>query len=117
MVRPGSSKASSAAKLQGVHNIVAVDLDGPQDDLVSALQGIDCVMCILPPHCTMQQISLADAALTAKVKRFVPNMWSTPCPPKGVMKIRDWVGYKIQKITKLDPGSCIADECDRKKTL
>lgn len=97
LVRPDSSKAKVAAKLQGVHHIVAVDLSGPQDDLVSALQGIDCVMCILPPHCTMQQIPLADAALKAKVKRFVPNMWSTPCTPKGVMKIREWVGEPVQK--------------------
>lgn len=92
LVRPDSSKAQEAAKLQGVHHTVAVDLSGPQDDLVSALKGIDCVLCILPPHCTKQQIHLADAALTAKVKRFVPNMWSTPCPPKGVMQIREWVG-------------------------
>lgn len=106
-----------AVRQRPTRSIVAVDLDGPRDDLVSALQGIDWVMCILPPHCTMQQISLADAALTAKVKRFVPNMWSTPCPPKGVMKIRDCVGDKIQRITKLDPGSRIADECDKKKTL
>lgn len=97
MVRPDSSKAPSAAKLQGVHHIVAVDLSGPQDDLVSALEGIDCVMCILPPHLTSQQIPLADAAMKAKVKRFVPNMWSTPCPPKGVMKIREWVSEHTYK--------------------
>lgn len=97
MVRPDSSKASSAAKLQGVHHIIAVDLSGPKDDIVAALKGIDCVMCILPPHYTGQQIPLADAALKAGVKRFVPNMWSTPCPPKGVMKIREWVSKQIQK--------------------
>ena len=91
MARHDSPKAASAAKLQGIHHVVAVDFCGPQEDLVAALKGIDCVMCVLPPDCTMQQIPLADAALKAGVKRFIPNMWSTPCPPKGVMKIREWV--------------------------
>lgn len=104
LVRPDCSKASSVAKLQGVHHIVAVDLGGPQDDLVSALKGTDCVMCILPPHCTTQQISLADAALTAKVKRFIPNMWSTPCPPKGVMSIQEWVSEHIRTSLNCDIG-------------
>lgn len=102
MVRPDSSKASSAAKLQGVHHIITVNLSGPQDDLVSALRGVDCVMCILPPHQAGQQIPLADAASKAEVKRFIPNMWSTPCPPKGVMKIREWVSEHIQKDLQLE---------------
>lgn len=95
LARPDSSKAPDAARLQGVHRVSAADLSGPQDELVSVLKGIDCVMCILPPHLTRQQVPLANAALTAKVKRFVPNMWSATCPPKGVMKIREWVGDRI----------------------
>ncbi|KAK2610051.1 hypothetical protein N8I77_003510 [Diaporthe amygdali] len=97
------------SKLQGVHHIVAVDLGGPQDDLVSALKGIDCVICILPPHCTTQQISLADAALTAKVKRFIPNMWSTPCPPKGVMSIREWKEDVVNHLKKIRMPYTIID--------
>ncbi|KAG6356699.1 hypothetical protein INS49_014573 [Diaporthe citri] len=109
LVRPDSSKAAEAAKLQGVHHIVAVDLIGPQDDLVSSVEGIDCVMCILPPHCTMQQIPLADAALKAKVKRFVPNMWSTPCPPKGVMKIREWKEDAVNHPKKIHMPYTVVD--------
>ncbi|KAJ0120912.1 hypothetical protein J7T55_015650 [Diaporthe amygdali] len=97
LVRPGSSKSSSVAKLQGVHHIVAVDLGGPQDDLVSALKGIDCVMCILPPHCTTQQISLADAALTAK-KEDVVNHLKKIRMPYTIIDIGYWHEIMIPRI-------------------
>lgn len=84
-------KASTIRLKQTGVRIVKADLRGPQQDLVSALNGIDIVICILPPDSTIDQIPLADAALKAGVQRFVPNMWATLAPPRGVMRIRDWV--------------------------
>ncbi|KAJ4258887.1 hypothetical protein NW762_007974 [Fusarium torreyae] len=92
LIRPESmQKASTTHLKQKGIKIVEADLQGPQEALVSALDGIDVVICVLPPDSTSDQIPLVDAALKAGVKRFVPNMWATLSPPRGVMRIRNWM--------------------------
>lgn len=75
-------------KQHGVE-IRPLDLKGPQDDLVKALNDIDVVISAIGPQEQLEQIPLATAAKTAGVKRFIPCGFVTVCPPGGVMPMRD----------------------------
>lgn len=70
--------------------VVAVDLLGPEDGLVSALRGTDVVLsCIFPIGTHQDQINLVKAAKEANVRRFVPGNWGSIIPPGGVLQMRD----------------------------
>ncbi|KAI2602151.1 NAD(P)-binding protein [Hypoxylon sp. NC1633] len=89
LARPSSidSAANNALKKRGIH-VVAADLDGPKEDLVTILTGIDVVLsCIAYTHFAAQ-VPLAEAAKEAGVSRFVPSEWSTPTT-RGVMHLHD----------------------------
>ncbi|EEU34610.1 uncharacterized protein NECHADRAFT_82333 [Fusarium vanettenii 77-13-4] len=99
LVQPASAdKPTTNYLAQQNVKIVSADLQGELSELVKTLTGIDIVICALPPNYTLDQIPLADAALQAGVKRFVPNMWSTVAPPKNVMKIRDTHEIMIPRV-------------------
>jgi len=79
-----------ALKQRGVE-IVPADLGGPEEDLVKLLSDKDVVVSAIGPLEQYAQIPLATAAKKAGVKRFVPCGFITVAPPKGIMRIRDWV--------------------------
>lgn len=67
------------------------DLNATQAELVDALTGIDVVVCSVGPADQRSQISLANAAKIAGVKRFVPCGFITVAPAGGIMWLRDEV--------------------------
>lgn len=87
------TKLSSSDFVRQGLKISVVDLNGPQEDLVSALADINIVICSLGAESSAEQITLANAALKAGVSRFVPNAWHTVSPPRGVMIMREWVSH------------------------
>lgn len=92
MIRPASADKQSVQELRrrGVA-IALADLQGDKNDLAQALRGQDVLLATLPPQGTLDQIKLADAALQAGIKRFVPNAWATVAPAQGAMGIREVV--------------------------
>lgn len=88
-MRPGSIEkpATFALKEKGV-KIVAIDLQGNQNELVAALKGIDVVISAIYYQALHDEIPLSTAAKAAGVKRYVPCFFATVAP-RGVMKARD----------------------------
>lgn len=80
---------------QGVQ-VVAVDLKGPEGDLVNLLKGADVVISSINATALLDQIPLADAAKKAGVGRFIPCTFATACPPTGVMKLRETVSRQLR---------------------
>ncbi|CAH0023711.1 unnamed protein product, partial [Clonostachys rhizophaga] len=80
---------------------VAVDLEGPYEDVVKSLSGQEVVICAINPFCVSQQITLANAASEAKVKRFVPSAFGPVCPPRGVMALRELKEEVISHVKKI----------------
>ncbi|RGP71867.1 isoflavone reductase [Fusarium sporotrichioides] len=89
LVRPNSIEKSAtvALKEKGIR-IVAIDLQGNQDELVAALKGIDIVISAIYYQALQDEIPLSTAAKAAGVKRYVPCFFAT-IAPRGVMKARD----------------------------
>lgn len=77
-------------KTRGVALRVA-DITAPEEELASALAGIDILISAIGPNDLLQQKTLVRAAKSAGVKRFVPCAFITVAPPKGVMLLRDEV--------------------------
>ncbi|KAF5020053.1 hypothetical protein F66182_7934 [Fusarium sp. NRRL 66182] len=90
LIRPSSidKPAVEHLKQEGV-KVVAADLEGPQDQLVKALQGQDVVVSAIYFANIPSEKHLANAAKAAGVGRFVPCFFATVAPPKGVMALRD----------------------------
>ena len=92
LVRPSSAEKPEVRKLaeQGIE-IRVVDINGPIDDLVSALSGIDVFISTIDAASQLSQLNIATAAKQAGVKRFLPCGFITVAPPNGVMLLRDHV--------------------------
>ena len=90
LTRPVSLGKPALANMasKGV-KIIATDLRGSEIEVVKALEGIDILISAIDPGELTDQIVLASAAKTAGVKRFVPCMFGTVAPPRGVMVLRD----------------------------
>jgi len=74
--------------------VVAFDVNGPLEELVKLLEGIDVVIAAMGPSEFADQIPLATASKLAGVKRFVPCAYAPVSPPKGVVDVRDQVRYR-----------------------
>ena len=83
------SAANKSLRDRGV-KVVATDLTGPQEALVSILTGIDVVVSCIVFSSIHDQVPLAEAAKKAGVKRFVPCNFGTPAP-RGAMWLNDQV--------------------------
>lgn len=68
-----------------------IDINGPADDLVPLLSGVDIFISAIGGTSQLAQINIATAAKKANVKRFVPCGFATICPPGDVMLLRDEV--------------------------
>lgn len=71
--------------------MVAADLEGPEEELVKLLKGMDVVVSCIDAAHLLSQIPLANACKAAAVGRFVPCCFATVAPPKGVLSLRDIV--------------------------
>jgi hypothetical protein len=69
--------------------IVSGDLKGDVDKLAKTLSGYDTIISAIGPDEQLTQLKLVDAIAKAGVGRFVPCGFTTVCPPKGVMLLRD----------------------------
>jgi hypothetical protein len=71
------------------------DLEAPEEVLTKALLGIDVLISSVRESATQQQdqISLANAAKSAGIKRFVPCGFGTVTSPGGIMRVRDQVSH------------------------
>lgn len=85
-----NSKNNDELRKLGVQ-VVAADLRGPVDDLVSLLKGADVVISSINATALLDQIPLVDAAKKAGVGRFIPCTFATASPPTGVMVLRETV--------------------------
>ena len=94
LIRPKSTDKPAVRVLQerGVE-ICEGDLEGSEDELVKALYDIDVVISCVGALQQQDQISLANAAKKAGVKRFVPCGFITVAPPGGIMRLRDQVSH------------------------
>lgn len=90
-----------ALKASGV-KIAAVDLNGPEDELVNVLTDVDVVISAVHPSAFQDQIPLANAAKQAGVKRFIPCSFATTCPPRGVMTLREMVSLNKPELPRID---------------
>ncbi|KAJ7687134.1 hypothetical protein B0H17DRAFT_939633 [Mycena rosella] len=90
LVRPSSIQKAQVQELieRGVEIRVA-DIEGPLDDVVKVLAGINVVISAIDGLGQLAQLSLATAAKQAGIKRFVPCAFTIVAPPGGVMYIRD----------------------------
>ncbi|KAJ7620490.1 hypothetical protein DFH06DRAFT_1285687 [Mycena polygramma] len=101
LVRPSSVDKPGVKKLEelGVKRRV-VDIEGPVDDLVAVLTGVDVFISAIDALGQLAQLRLVTVAKIAGVKRFVPCAFITVAPPGGVMKMRDEKEEVYQEIRK-----------------
>ncbi|KAJ3544522.1 hypothetical protein NM208_g3012 [Fusarium decemcellulare] len=92
LVRPESVEKPEIQRLKN-HDVevVSLDLEAPHKELVQALTGQEVVISCVIPFSAETQISLANAAKAAGVKRFVPSAFGPVCPPEGVLILREIV--------------------------
>jgi hypothetical protein len=92
LARPTSAEKPEIQRYesQGV-KVIPVELEGPYEKLVKALQGQETVISCVIPFTADAQISLANAAKDAGVRRFVPSSFGPICPPSGVLVLREIV--------------------------
>ncbi|KAH7062566.1 hypothetical protein B0J12DRAFT_645805 [Macrophomina phaseolina] len=102
LVRPASAGKASVKKLADrVSALRIIDINGPVEDLVAVLRGVDVVISAIDALSFAAQKNLATAAKQAGVKRFLPCMFATIMPPGGIMILRDSKEEIIQHIRKL----------------
>ncbi|KAH6972120.1 hypothetical protein BKA56DRAFT_593741 [Ilyonectria sp. MPI-CAGE-AT-0026] len=89
LVRPSSLEKPRVQdlKARSIH-VVSADLQGPQDELINILKGIDVVISAIHYQSLSDEIPLATAAKVARVKRYVPCFFATVAP-RGVMYLHD----------------------------
>ncbi|OTB00567.1 hypothetical protein M426DRAFT_15375 [Hypoxylon sp. CI-4A] len=101
LARPAAinGEAYNQLRSRSVH-VVAADLRGPKEDLVSILKGVDVVISTIIYTNLDDQIPLAEAAKEAGVKRFVPSEFSTPAT-RGVLDLHDKKDNVLAAIQRL----------------
>ncbi|KAH7010472.1 hypothetical protein EDB80DRAFT_611341 [Ilyonectria destructans] len=89
LVRPSSLEKPRVKdlKARSIH-VVSANLQGPQDELINILKGIDVVISAIHYQSLSDEIPLSIAAKAAGVKRYVPCFFATVAP-RGVMYLRD----------------------------
>ncbi|EMC92014.1 hypothetical protein BAUCODRAFT_79454 [Baudoinia panamericana UAMH 10762] len=88
-VRKASQDKPGTKSLQDRRvKVVLGDLDGPISDVIELLQDIDIVISCLTPAALRSQLPLIDAAVKARVQRFVPCHWGTPSA-RGIAALKD----------------------------
>ncbi|PYH48761.1 isoflavone reductase family protein [Aspergillus saccharolyticus JOP 1030-1] len=111
LIRPNSATKPSVQALTTQRGIPGriVDLDGPEDELVPALAGVDILIVTVGPALVAQQKKLVWAAKRAGVQRFVPSSYITIAPPRGAMLLREMKEEIINEIKLHNLGYTIID--------
>src|SRR5438045_1649031 len=78
--------------------IRTADLGASDEDFTRIVADIDIVISCVGAAQQQDQITLANAAKKAGVKRFVPCGFITVAPPGGIMWLRDQAGYLYHRI-------------------
>ncbi|KAF4456518.1 hypothetical protein F53441_1350 [Fusarium austroafricanum] len=101
-VRPASIDKPEVEQIKrkGV-SVVAINLENNHDELVKALTGQDVVISTLVPFFVGPEIALATASKEAGIKRFIPSAFGPPCPPSGVMLLRELKETIINHVKKI----------------
>ncbi|KAF5623697.1 isoflavone reductase P3 [Fusarium tjaetaba] len=102
IVRPASINKPEIQQIKnkGV-SVVPINLENNHDELVKALTGQDVVISCLVPFTTGPEIALANASKEAGIKRFLPSAFGPPCPPEGVMLLRELKETIINHVKKI----------------
>ncbi|KAL1801134.1 hypothetical protein ACET3X_001476 [Alternaria dauci] len=110
LVRPSSLEKPDVIDLKnkGI-TIQAADLNASEHELGQQLQGQDVVIAAISIPATMKQISLANAAKVAGVKRFVPCFFAPVATPKGLVDLRDKKEDVFNHVKKLHLPYTIID--------
>lgn len=74
--------------------------------LVEAIVGMDVILECMTARNYKEQRNLVEAASLAKVGRYVPSVFATACPPRGVMGLRDRVSSSQHVLHKLASMNC-----------
>nr|XP_036581096.1 isoflavone reductase family protein [Colletotrichum truncatum]KAF6789269.1 isoflavone reductase family protein [Colletotrichum truncatum] len=90
LIRPSSLHKPEVHALEkrGVR-IAAVDLNGPENEIVEQVTGFDVVISAIVADRLLDQIPLANALKKAGVKRFIPCFFGTVMPARGILWFRD----------------------------
>ena len=110
LARSASASKPAYANLiaRGV-KVVAVDLDGPEAELVKALEGQDVVIASVPPNALESQLPLIRAAKLAGVQRFVPSAFAMAIAPNGVSTAQVVVSLRPDQMG--EPALCCFSLC------
>ncbi|KAL0932189.1 isoflavone reductase family protein [Colletotrichum truncatum] len=102
LARPESIQKPAYTELkQRSVTIVPANLNGPQDDLVKVLRGIDVVVSAIAFTSLSDEIPLANASKAAGVKRFVQSALMVVIPPRGVVDFREKKDDILSHILKI----------------
>lgn len=95
------SRSDSTTSLPpGVH-VKKVDFQS-EESLTAALAGQDVLVCAIGTMATSEQIKLVDAAVAAKVKRFIPSEYGLNTRTVGPStKLGKMLGTKIKTVEYL----------------
>lgn len=115
-MRPASAHKPAILRLQerGVQ-IRKCDLKASEEQLIEALAEIDIVVSCVGPAEQQDQIPLAKAAKRVGIKRFIPCGFITPCPPGGVMWLRDEVCVSVHPLSSRRSRTDLNDPEYRKR--
>lgn len=109
-IRTASAKKPAVQHLRdrGL-KVVTGDLSDSPEKLAKLLQNIDTVILTIFAFDVGVEASLVQAASMARVKRFVPCDFGTPCPRGGIMALRDLKEDVHDQIFALKLGFTIID--------
>jgi hypothetical protein len=95
------SRLDSTTKVSPAVNIKKVDFKS-EESLTAALAGHDALVCVIGTMATGEQLRLVDAAVAAKIKRFIPSEYGLNTRTVGAStKLGKMLGTKIKTIDYL----------------
>lgn len=95
------SRADSTTKFASAVDVKKVDFKS-EESLTDALKGHDALVCVIGTMATGEQIRLVDAAVAAKIKRFIPSEYGLNTRTVGAStKLGKMLGTKIKTVDYL----------------
>ena len=95
------SRLDSTTNVSSAVNIKKVDFNS-EESLIAALAGHDALVCVIGTMATGEQLRLVDAAVAAKIKRFIPSEYGLNTRTVGAStKLGKMLGTKIKTVDYL----------------